>query len=455
MSKIGTVFRNIAAIILFALALLFICKYVSGTLVLLEQTNKPVTDDRPVTETTDNTESESELELFLKSIPVFSGSRVTDTFDKSSMCLALSDTSKYALSQSFSLSTKTVSVPVRIPDEVFGTYSTVFEDKELERIQIELYDGNIILDRGEKLELYSDSGELISDNFTLAPTFLRDVDGNALYTDKNAYFAIKDNKFVQVDYAPHSLERVIAYENTPELANENDGLSAISQTGEDGTLVALSDADGNLLTNYEYTRIYAFSEGLAAALLPDGSISYIDKSGKVVFEGRDTYRNTSDRHVDRVYAVPDTMGPESVGFLYFDNGIVLIREKTVDYVYKENTISDTCTAVRADGSKLAVPGDYTCVSAADGAVVVEKNGKYGVFGANERWMLQPVYDSIEPYYEGLAVVSKDGSFGLYDTEGNEILPMLFDYISPVSRGRIAAYSAEKGFMIFEKQALNA
>ena len=109
--------------------------------------------------------------------------------------------------------------------------------------------------------------------------------------------------------------------------------------------------------------------------------------------------------------------------------------------------------MRADGSKLGIPSDYNIVSCADGAVVVEKNGKYGVFTADERWALQPRYDNISPYYEGLAVVSKDGKYGVYDTLGKEILPILFDYISPVSHGRIAAYSTETGFLIFEKQGL--
>ena len=454
MSKTGTVFRNVGAVTVFVLALIFIYKYSTGSF----DTNDAPTpeevfsDEASVTDVSDIADI-SELEAFLKTLDgAESGATLTDKFDSQTMKLALAELSAYKLSESFSLSKKTVSTPVRVPDEVYGTYSTVFEDIEVDRVQIELYDGMLIVDRGEKRELYSRDGALLSAELIYSPAYRRDAAGAPLFTDGTAYYLLDGGTFALADYDPSNDPRVIDYENTADFASENGGLKAVRADDEEA-LYALSDAEENLLTDYEYSRIYAFSEGLAAALLPDGSISYIDKTGAVVFEGRESYKNTSDRYVDRVYAVPDTMGPESVGYLYFDNSLVLVREKIVDYVYKEKTISDKSTVLRADGSKLGIPSDYNFVSCADGAVVVEKNGKYGVFTADERWALQPRYDNISPYYEGLAVVSKDGKYGVYDTLGKEILPILFDYISPVSHGRIAAYSTETGFLIFEKQGL--
>jgi hypothetical protein len=154
-----------------------------------------------------------------------------------------------------------------------------------------------------------------------------------------------------------------------------------------------------------------------------------------------------------MYVLPDTFGTESIGQLYFDNGIAIVREKTVDYVYKENTISDTSAVIKSNGERLAVLPDYNIISASDGAVVVERDGRYGVFTADERWSLQPVYEKIEPFYEGLAVVKRGDKYALYDTSGNIVLPAIFDYISPVSMGKIIAYEENKGFMLFEKQII--
>ena len=455
MIKFGTIFRNIASAIIFALALLLIYGYVSGMLAPVQEDDTPVINEEtsgPVP-----TVPKSELEQFLETLTLsVQGETVTDVYDSSSVRLTLADLSAYSISDKLSLSKTVKSCPVRVPDKLFGTYTTVFEDREYDRIQLELYDGKLIIDRGDRRELYDENGALISDNFVLTPAFLRDSAKNALYTDEGgAYYTVQSGALLPAEYTQSSPERLILYENTPDKAADT-GFTVASKQDEDGlTLLALCSSDGKLLTDYLYTRIFAFSEGLAAACLPDGSISYINENGKVQIKGVHTFKNTSDRYVDKLYALPDTFGAESMGFVYFDSGIVLVREKTVDYVYKENTISDTTSVIRDDGQHLSLPGGYNVISASDGAVVVEKDGKYGVFTRDERWALQPVYDGIEPYYEGLAVVKMGEKSALFDTKGNMILPALFDYISPVSQGRIIAYSNDCGFILFEKQKISA
>ncbi|MBQ4137411.1 MAG: WG repeat-containing protein [Clostridia bacterium] len=449
MNKTGTALRNLAAILLFALALLFIYVYASGS----------IPGDTPelppeLTEPADSQVSESELDILLRSIPTsVAGNTVTDTYDPEALRLTLASLDGYRLNSTLSLSKKSVTEPVRIPDEIFGTYTTELQEMEVGRVQLELYDGKLIVDRASKLELYGDDGTLISDNFTLAPAYLRDNEGNALYSGEDGYYIVRENTLVKSDFSRNLLERQTEYENTPDFANDGEGRSFSIKETKDGVRVALCAANGDVLTGYDYLRIFNFSEGLAAAVLPDSSISFIDKDGKVVIEGVHTYRNTSDRHVDRMYVLPDTFGTESIGQLYFDHGIAVVREKTVDYVYKENTISDTSTVIKANGEKLGILRDYNVICASDGAVVVERDGRYGVFTSEERWALQPVYEKIEPYYEGLAVVKQNGKYALYDRSGNIVLPALFDYISPVSMGKIVAYEENKGFMLFEKQII--
>ncbi|MBO7148347.1 MAG: WG repeat-containing protein [Clostridia bacterium] len=449
MNKIGSALQSLAALLLFALALLFIYAYASGMITDGSHEAPPVTEPG-----VEMPKKESELDIFLRSLSrSVSGNTVTDTYDADMMKLTLSSLDEFSLKSEHSLSKKTVKIPVRIPDEIFGTYTTELKESEADRVQIELYDGKLIVDRGTHLELYGDAGVNISDNFTLTPAYIRDDNGYALYSGTDGYYKVVENALVRSGHTKNLLERPIEYENTPDFANGGKGRYAVEKETEDGVRTALCDSDGLELTGYDYLRIFNFSEGLAAAVLPDGSISFIDKDGKVVIEGVHTYRNTSDRHVDRMYVLPDTFGAESIGQLYFDNGIAIVREKTVDYVYKENTISDTSAVIKSNGERLAVLPDYNIISASDGAVVVERNGRYGVFTADERWSLQPVYEKIEPFYEGLAVVKQGEKYALYDTSGNVVLPAIFDYISPVSMGKIIAYEQEMGFMLFEKQKI--
>ena len=449
MNRIGSALQSLAALLLFALALLFIYAYASG--MITDGTHEiPSVNESEA----DTPADESELDVFLRSLsPSVSGNTVTDTYDADTIRLTLTSLDRYSLKSELSLSKKTVKIPVRIPDEVFGTYTTELEESEADRVQIELYDGKLIIDRGTHLELYGDGGVNISDNFTFTPAYIRDDNGYALYSGTDGYYKVVENALVRSGHTKNLLERLIEYENTPDFANDGKGRYTVEKETEDGLRVALCDSDGAELTGYDYVRIFNFSEGLAAALLPDSSISFIDTDGNVVIEGVHTYKNTSDRHVDRMYVLPDTFGAESIGQLYFDNGIAVVREKTVDYVYKENTISDTSAVIKSNGEELAVLPDYNVISASDGAVVVERGGKYGVFTADERWSLQPVYEKIEPFYEGLAVVKQGEKYALYDVSGNIVLPALFDYISPTSMGKIIAYEENKGFMLFEKQKI--
>lgn len=449
MNKIVTALRNAAALILLAAAVLFALSY--------KQDIKQNEADAPSTDTiggeSEQVELEkSEREIFLSSLKT-GGECVDDTYDPSSMYISRVDISSLGVTRALSLSNKSVSVPVRVPDEVFGTYTTVLETHELARIQLELYDGKLIVDRGDKLELYSPDGKMLSDPLTLAPAYLRDADGRAMYKDENGgLFVFTESGAVPaVAQDKSALVRLIEYENTADFAFEDNGYHMIRESESDDALAALANAEGERLTDYEYIRIYAFSQGLAAALLPDGSINYLDREGNVVIEGRESYKSSSDRYVDRVYTLFDTMDESSLGALYFDGSVVLVREKTVDYVYKENTISDKTRAIDMSGKELSVIADYNIISSSDGAIVVERDGRYGVFSSDERWVLQPLYEDISPYYEGLAVVKKDGRYGVCDTRGNIVVPFVFDYISAVSGGRSVAYSSECGFELLEKR----
>lgn len=449
MNKTVTALRNAAALILLAAAVIFA---MSGKQDMKrDDASKPSEDTLEGVSESVETEK-SEREMFLSSLKA-GGECVDDTYDPSSMYISRADIARLGITRELSRSNKSVSVPVRVPDEVFGTYTTVFETRELARIQLELYDGKLIVDRGDKLELYSPDGKMLSDSLTLSPAYLRDAEGNAMYKDENGELFIFTESGVvpAVAQDKSALIRLIEYENTADFAFEDNGYHMIRESESDDALAALANAEGERLTDYEYVRIYAFSQGLAAALLPDGSINYLDREGNVVIEGRQSYKSTSDRYVDRVYTLFDTMDESSLGALYFDGSVVLVREKTVDYVYKENTISDKTRAIDMSGNELSVISDYNILSSSDGVIVVERDGRYGAFSSSERWVLQPIYEDIAPYYEGLAVVKKDGRFGVCDTSGNIVVPFVFDYISPVSSGRAVAYSFEGGFELLEKR----
>ncbi len=456
MNKFTKFLRNSIALFLLALAFVFIYLYASGKFQAQPSANEHRENEFVVENTAEsNTNatqkpSLSATQAFVASLSQNGeGTKDYTAFDKKTSRLVVSDIKYLNLKSDFSLSNRTVSIPTRLKDENYETYTTVLEGSEMPRPQIELYDGNIIVDRANKLELYMPDGTKISDNFTLSPIYRRDSNGRALFFDTDKYYIIADGMLTETEYAANDDSRVMDFENSVTFASENNGnyFESDSETG----LFALFNQAGERLTKYEFSKIYAYSEGLAAAMRVDGSIVYIDVNGNVVFGETVLLKNKSDWYENRYYRLPDTMGNESVGFLYFDNGLVLAREIRADFEHTERIYSDKTSVLKPDGSDFDLPNYYNAVSCSDGVIVCERDGYYGVFSKDKKWVLHPKYDSISPYFEGLSVVEEDGKYGVFDTKGNEIIPIIFDYISTVSGARLVLYSNDCGFVLLEKE----
>lgn len=64
---------------------------------------------------------------------------------------------------------------------------------------------------------------------------------------------------------------------------------------------------------------------------------FIDKSGKQTFECTDLNKyNAAGRRIVENLLLPLTDGIESLGFYYFDHGLVRVRRQTYDYYQLED-----------------------------------------------------------------------------------------------------------------------
>ncbi len=54
-----------------------------------------------------------------------------------------------------------------------------------------------------------------------------------------------------------------------------------------------------------------------------------------------------------------------------------------------------------------------------------KNSKYGFVDSNQSFVIEPKYDWVEPFVEGLAVVKLNGSYGFINELGIEIIPLKY------------------------------
>jgi hypothetical protein len=211
---------------------------------------------------------------------------------------------------------------------------------------------------------------------------------------------------------------------------------------------------GHVLIQPQYASAYAFSEeGLACVTDFDGNVFYINEKGEEVISLRNNVtirpEEMSGNKIRQFFFEPITKGVESLGLYYFDHGYTMIRYcwtsnfNTKDLYLNEYRLYDT------KGNLFEIPGGYTLVNYSDGILLLEKDGRYGYMDTGRAWISPAVYTEARPYLQGLAIAkNEDGLYGILDREGNEVLPFAFDHISNPSGGKVATFSAERGWEIY-------
>jgi hypothetical protein len=106
---------------------------------------------------------------------------------------------------------------------------------------------------------------------------------------------------------------------------------------------------------------------------------------------------------------------------------------TKDSVREENTVYYETSNIIEDETKL---------------IHFEKNNLHGLLMPDRQTVyVEPIYEYIDVFYNGLAIVKRDGKWGMINKLGKEIVEPKYDYINPYSCGfaRIAK-NGKVGFL---------
>lgn len=208
------------------------------------------------------------------------------------------------------------------------------------------------------------------------------------------------------------------------------------------------------------SHAYNFSEGYACVANEKGQMWFIDRNGETLFETKDIkgYNQVGRPVVDNLL-LPLTNGIESLGFYYFDHGLVRVRRQSYDYLQVEDWDTlrpeyDDDELIYADGQKFTLAEGYDIISYSNGMILLEKNGRYGYMDYTGAWIIQPQLEGAKPYVEGLAPIKRDGRWGVTDTSGNTVIPFCYDSIQTTSSGMIVCHR-NGGWTVFAKMAAMA
>jgi len=450
------------------------------------------TDTEPVSADTDSagdseTPEISETAAYLNSLPdaysvcAYGEYRISDSvYDASTMSLARV-TIDTVMPSEYSLREREVTAyDIEFTDKL-GNVSTAKTVTEL-RPAVEVYMDYIIVDDGQYVTLFDQYGHVFAQNFDIdyyRPAYTRDSDDIPQFIStelsKNGkstittYTMFQDGEFIISDYKD-VLEGRGLYYNYPAYFGKADESPKRIYSNTEGIFAYTSNYG---TTAYRYNDTYGYFNGVAAVTIYDDSIetptlSYISDRYRTLITGSASsgnhgpYYNLSGRRVSSVYRLPETTGVESIGYLYFDHGLVRIRQQEYDFYHTYDSLAyeyghhyakcytDSELILREDGSEFQLPRGYTVISYSDGIFCLMKDRKYGYFDYTGKWIVQPTYDSATYFSEGMAVVSKGGKSALIDTNGNLLTPFVFDKIQPVSSGLIAAYEETVGWVILSK-----
>jgi len=358
----------------------------------------------------------------------------------------------------------------------------VYDSVTVEVPAVQLYMGYLLLDDSAKVRLYTSDGlYLFSYSSTeYFPAYTRDRAGNPVFysrrvdeegTKYKAYHIVGEGGFIPSDYDDVLDSRGVYFDYAPSYGISDNNLIRLVQktttvttaldgteTAEDSIRWAFGFSPSWRRTTFRYIAAYDFREDLAAVVDEEGKLFYIGQHGYQAFTTQRDYYYY-ERYVREYLLPPLTSGPESIGFYYYDHGLVRARRQVVDwygitYIDTLRVSQDEDVLLDTKGNVFPIPAGYDIISYSDGVILLEKDGRYGYMDYTGAWIAQPIYDYARPFSEGVAVVGfNDGVRMMIDTAGNIVIPAgEYAYISDVSSGVAAVWSAEGGWEILHKMA---
>ncbi|MBE6672336.1 MAG: WG repeat-containing protein [Ruminococcaceae bacterium] len=339
-------------------------------------------------------------------------------------------------------------------DKENGAFVGVYGVKKVPALS--LYGGLLLANQSSGLSVLSWLGEYACSLRGYYPVYQTDREDRALFWKDDRYYYYDEEIG---DFAlTEKPEYFGVYYDAP--ADENDFEAELSPFYDAETMKwGYRDREGTVVIKAQYLRAYPFGDNGIAAVQKNklDGLLFIDTKGKVVLDSHLKYYKYAGHNAFDWYRAPETLDDSAIGCLRFDHGYMRVTVQTYALSNSTEVLYTKEALVDVDGNQLRLPADYNLVAYNDGVAVLEKNGRYGYYSYEGRWLTDPIYQKAETFVGGLgAAVDANGKYHVFDTEGNEIIPGVFDYVSPLSMGKMLCYKEGEGWMLlalYEREAL--
>lgn len=364
---------------------------------------------------------------------------------------------KKGLYDEYTKGTEVVTVYTKVHSPLDGSYDTHSHDEIRARCKVVPYMGYLLVsEMDESGEMFIslcdyEGNAIIADIGDKTPYYARNYDNLPVFTDQRSqYYSFDGEKFTSIKRDTIRAELYYDYPASP-LA-KNDGTTEVKYLSNYDQYRFVNYKTGKNFFSTRYLYAFNFSEGYAVIMTTGNAARIINTSGKSVFASTawKIFPGTK-MYVQYFFALPDTLGIESIGSSGFDNGWLRIRVRALSRMSTTyDTIADDVDRlINTSGEYFDIPAGYTLEGYSNGILLLSKDGLYGYYSIKGYWIAQPIFDYARPFIQGLAVVGyADGTVGMIDTEGNIVLPFVYTHISDVSSGIITAYTEGIGWNVY-------
>lgn len=216
----------------------------------------------------------------------------------------------------------------------------------------------------------------------------------------------KNNKYYLMD----KTGKILPNTEHGYIMQQSEDLYVVSEKGLDREGIPMGkqgymDKQGKVVISMQYDLCYRFSDGLAK-VRKDGTIGFIDKTGKTVIPFKKYY---------------------DAG--YFNSGVTWTRNETGYYIIDKTGKEISLSHIKID--EYDGIRDFN-----EGIAIVKKDGKYGAIDKTGKLIIPIQYSYLSDFSEGLAVVKEKSSEGqgFIDKTGKIVIPALYWYAAPFKNG---------------------
>lgn len=191
----------------------------------------------------------------------------------------------------------------------------------------------------------------------------------------------------------------------------------------------LFDKNLNILIPPSFEELYGNDKSNILLAKNNGKYGYIDNFGKVIIP----FMYEMGALIDKELAI--VQKDKKIGIVNLKNEIILDFLYDAIYYYNNNcflALKENKYYLIKNNISEEIDINWAGIQK-DNIIFYEKEGKFGIFDLNGKFLTKNIYNQLSQNYNKLIIAMLDNKYGLIDKNGEVKTEFIYDYIIPVGQ----------------------